>query len=513
MNKVKSNTRKGIVSILIIFLTNFLLCSGLFSQTLIKGTIDSSLKVDSFTFAYTTNYVQHQEIVTRGNERVIQLKNGQFNINLDESPEIFYIKFNFPKNYSDTIGDDYKILGNYGFTYMLHPNSELTIQVLPQKITFSEDQKYLMECQMELGALKMRMGAKRISLGNSQGDFEVNSSKEYIWQYLSSNKELYDNEMLEAKSIVSNYAMHLDAETRNAIYYNYLGIVRWTEINKLNFRASFNKDTIRNHIIDHYNTFYSDDKSSDESEDYLGQSNWYPKYLSYKALTDIVMRLGPLNRRLRPDLLMVDHLIAERYSGALYDQVTFSSFLGRGKEYMEDLYFETLLGNVKNDEYLTYIREMRGKRTGGQEAYRFELEDENGKVYTNADFKWKVILLDFWFSGCRGCIALHKNMQPVKEYFKDNPNFVYLSISTDKNKELWKKSLASGLYTDETDVKLWLGKISDKHPILKYYDIYAYPTMIIIDGNNKIVSMNPPNPYTEQNKNSLINIIEGAINQ
>lgn len=510
---ILNSTIKGMLKSILILLALMIVNSGLSSQTIIKGTIDPSLKIDSFKFAYTTNYVEHQEINMRAREIMVKVVEGEFYIQLDESPDVFYTKFYLPKNYSDTIGSDYKVLGNYGFTYLLQTNSELTIQILPCKISFLGDQKYLMECQMELWALKRRIAKKRIKLGNSQGDFEVNSSKEYIWQYLSANKELHDSSLIEAKAIVSNYAMHLDEETRSAVYYNYLGNLKYGEINQLNFRVDFNNDTIRKHIIEYYNTFHSDDKCPDESEEYLGQSNMYPKYLAYKTLTDIVMRLRPLNRRLRPDLLLVDRLISERYSGDLYDQVSFSSFLNRGKEYMEDLYFETLLGNIKNDEYLEYIREVKAKRSGGQEAYHFELEDENGRVYTNTDFKGKVILLDFWFAGCMGCIALHKNMLPVKEHFKDNPNFVYLSISTDDNKKIWEKSLAGGLYTEETDVKLWLGNIGRSHPIIKYYDINSYPTMIIIDGNNKIVSMNPPNPYTEHNKNSLINIIEEAINQ
>lgn len=512
MNILNNNTIKGLVKNLLILLTFIISSPDLSSQTIIKGTIDLSLKVDSFRFAYTTNYVEHQDINMRAREMMVKVVDGKFNIQLDESPNIFYTKFYLPKNYSDTIGSDYKVLGNYANLFMLKPNMAVEIKVLPKYVTFSGDQQYLMECQMELGALYARMGKERINLANSQGVFEVNNSKEYIWKYLSLNKELYDEELSDAKGIVSNYVMHLDEETRSAVYYNYLGNLRYGEINELNFRASFNKDTIRNHIIEYYNTFYSDDKCPDESEGYLGQSNMYPKYLAYKTRTDIVMRLGPLSRRLRPDLFMVDRLISERYSGDLYDQVTFSSFLSRGKEYMEDLYFETLLGNIKNDEYLEYIREVRTKRSGGQEAYRFELEDENGKVYTNADFNGKVVLLDFWFAGCMGCMALHKNIKPVKEYFKDNPNFLYLSISTDDDKKIWEKSLASGLYTDETDVKLWLGEIGRSHPIIRYYDINSYPTMIIIDGNNKIVSMNPPNPYTEHNKNSLIKIIEEAIN-
>ncbi|MBD1425659.1 TlpA family protein disulfide reductase [Sphingobacterium arenae] len=512
MNKLKGWWNTANFKALSILLCFCLIVSFLHGQTVIEGQIDHSLGVDSFRITYTTNFVEHDEIFTRGTEIMVNVDDGRFKIELNESPAVFYVKFNLPKNRSDSIGNDYRILGNNANIFMIEPNSTVMINVLPQKVLFSGMSAPLMKCQFDLFSLYARMKKERISLSAAQGHFDHNASKEDVWKFLDAYKAVHDTAIHVAKDIISTYAF--DSLTSNAIYYNFYGSVRFFEINYLNLKSAFSKDSLRAYFVGHYNEFYSDEKIPDESKNYLGQSNMYPRYLAYKTRTDISMRLAPLGRRIKPNLMLVDKLISERYRDHVYDQVALSSFLNRGtKEYMDDMFFMTLLGNIKNQEYKEYISEMRNKKSSGRKSYQFELEDEHGKIYRNADFKGKVILLDFWFTGCRGCIALHKNMKPVKERFKRNPDFVYVSVSIDTKKEMWKNSLASGDYTDDTDIKLWLGDLGKKHPIIKYYNIASYPTMIIIDGDDEIVAINPPNPYTEHNENALVNIIEEALNK
>jgi len=488
----------------------FLVVSSLYGQTIIQGEIDSSLEIDSFTITYTTNFVEHENIFSRGRNIPVEVNEGKFSVQLNESPNVFYIKLNLPKSRAESTGDDYKSLGNNGNAFMIKPNSAVVINVLPAKISFSGTQRLLMECQLELFNLYTAMRKERIQLSNVHSSQQTSSLGGKISTYLDAYKGVHDSTIHVAKNIVATY--HLDSLTQNSVYYNFMGMIRFFEINYLNLKAAFSNDSLRARYVDYYNANYSDKKTDSEAWNYLGQSNMYPKYLAYKIRTDIAMRLAPLSRDIKPSLLLVDNLIADRYQDDLYDQVAFSSLLLRGtREYIDEMFFTRVLGNIRNKEYRAYIQEMRNRRSAGQPSYQFHLEDESGKIYRNKDFKGKVILLDFWFTGCKGCLALHQNMKPVKEYFKDNKFFIYVSVSIDKNKEMWKKSLASGDYTDETDIKLWLGDLGKKHPIVEFYDIASYPTMILIDGNDEVVAMNPPNPYSAHNKNALINMINEAM--
>ena len=48
----------------------------------------------------------------------------------------------------------------------------------------------------------------------------------------------------------------------------------------------------------------------------------------------------------------------------------------------------------------------------GDKAPAFSLEDQQGKTVKLADFKGKVIVLDFWYRGCGWCIMA---MPQIKE--------------------------------------------------------------------------------------------------
>ena len=65
-------------------------------------------------------------------------------------------------------------------------------------------------------------------------------------------------------------------------------------------------------------------------------------------------------------------------------------------------------------------------------APKFELTDQNNKKITNADYKGKVYVLEFFFSTCPTiCPKMNKNMVAIQNQFFGNPNFGIASISID----------------------------------------------------------------------------------
>lgn len=499
----------------ILFVLLFAFGTALFAQKLtISGKIDKELKVDSFLFRYATNFVDQENLYGKGEEVSVKVKHGRFQIELDNLPATFYAFIRLPKNYSKDISDDYRLIGNSGNFFMLKADNPMEMQLSQQGVSFSGGQKSALDCQLELFRLKKKLSDRLISLKNSFGSFDEKTTEKQINDYLSAYKSMNLNACSEAERLVVSYAQLLDTMTANTHYYDFIGRTKWDEINLINRLVDFSPDSVRLYVAKYYNKHYTDEQSYGDPKSYRGSSNEYPKFLAYKAFTDLSKSMAPLGRRIKPNLALADLLISERYHDALYDQVAFSSLLIRGtKEYLDDMYLTSLMSNVKNEDFRQYVNDLRKKRTTRAKSFQFKLEDENGKMVTNADLKGKVVLLDFWFTGCRGCLALHKNMTPVKEYFKGNPNFKYVSISIDKTREKWLNSLQRGEYTHETDVKLWTGGQGDKHPIIRYYEIGSYPTLILISKNDDVVAMNPPNPYTEKNKNTLIKMIAEELKQ
>ena len=65
-------------------------------------------------------------------------------------------------------------------------------------------------------------------------------------------------------------------------------------------------------------------------------------------------------------------------------------------------------------------------------APKFELTDQNKKKITNADYKGKVYVLEFFFASCPSiCPKMNKNMVDIQNQFFGNPNFGIVSITID----------------------------------------------------------------------------------
>ncbi len=129
----------------------------------------------------------------------------------------------------------------------------------------------------------------------------------------------------------------------------------------------------------------------------------------------------------------------------------------------------------------------------GTEAPNWELTllDDKKKISLK-DLKGKVVVLDFWIKNCGNCIANVPFINDLHQKFK-NENLALFGInaydSNDKIKEFYTK------YGLNYQV------LTNGEQVAKNYGVYAYPTIIIIDKNGKIIF----------NENSNRSIIEQTI--
>lgn len=138
----------------------------------------------------------------------------------------------------------------------------------------------------------------------------------------------------------------------------------------------------------------------------------------------------------------------------------------------------------------------------GIPAPAFTVEDENGKLVSLATFKGKVVYLDFWFEACGPCHHLFGNIKPVKEYFRNNDQVVFLTVSVD-DKPVWKKALAKKRIEG---YHVFTQNRGRDHAIIKDYQVEGYPTTYIIGPDGKLASVKPA-----QNANGLIEEIKATL--
>jgi thiol-disulfide isomerase/thioredoxin len=119
----------------------------------------------------------------------------------------------------------------------------------------------------------------------------------------------------------------------------------------------------------------------------------------------------------------------------------------------------------------------------GKEMPDYSLVGLSGKIYTNESLKGKVVLFNFWSVNCGPCVVEIPALNKLYLSYKDNKDFVFISILLDKEEDL-EKFLEKGL----TKRRIVYEVIPNSKAILKdkFKSIKAYPTNLFIDREGKI---------------------------
>ncbi len=142
----------------------------------------------------------------------------------------------------------------------------------------------------------------------------------------------------------------------------------------------------------------------------------------------------------------------------------------------------------------------------GTKAYNFCLPDRTGKMVRLSDFQGKVVLLDFWFTGCHVCSMVYQDaLSYIEDMYKGNDEIVFISISIDRNEAKWLKSLQRNLYTSLDAVNLYTGGHGNNHPVIEKYSVNGYPAIYLIDKHGKIKARNV------SQKTRIIQLIEKEL--
>lgn len=204
--------------------------------------------------------------------------------------------------------------------------------------------------------------------------------------------------------------------------------------------------------------------------------------------------------------------INKNYTGLLKDRLLTYYLIRRSITSEDDVKLITTTRNYINTNYcLDLLDTLLQNSSPGKTAYDFSLTDSLGNIVRLSDFKGKVVVIDFFFTGCGYCKILNEKMLPVYELYKNNKNVQFVSISTDRDKNEWKNSLRSLEYTHQGSVDLYTNGEGNNSEIIKHYNIKAYPHLMIIDKSGKIITSKAPDPRSEKGKSELLKIIDNAL--
>lgn len=118
-----------------------------------------------------------------------------------------------------------------------------------------------------------------------------------------------------------------------------------------------------------------------------------------------------------------------------------------------------------------------------------ELLDSNDQRLFLNELGGKVLYLDFWATWCAPCIAQHPSWNELHAQYEQE-GITFLSISLDKNPEVWKRYLLS----HEIAGLNFLVPGGFSADIAKIFNLTAIPRYVLLDGQLQVIDDKAPRP-------------------
>lgn len=173
-----------------------------------------------------------------------------------------------------------------------------------------------------------------------------------------------------------------------------------------------------------------------------------------------------------------EHTIIKDADGKLIDLVKLRELMQSGKWTIKPVQDED--GNCKELHVIKRTGDSMlkmEKKNVGQKAPDFHRKDQEGKLISTEKAKGKILVLNFWFTTCKPCIAEIPELNHLYNEYKKNPDVIFASITFSTSEQI--KS-----FTQKREVNYPI--ISDAEDICNQYGINGFPTTVIIDQEGKI---------------------------
>lgn len=109
------------------------------------------------------------------------------------------------------------------------------------------------------------------------------------------------------------------------------------------------------------------------------------------------------------------------------------------KEHGSDDGFDAYMASMKPKGSMDELKAEISKKLIKEAYLPFSLKDMNGNTVRSADWKGKVVVLDFWASWCFPCKNAFPGMQMAVDHFKDDPNVLFYFIDTMEHSDGYEK--------------------------------------------------------------------------
>ena len=153
-------------------------------------------------------------------------------------------------------------------------------------------------------------------------------------------------------------------------------------------------------------------------------------------------------------------------------------------------------------DFVTAEHDKIAATAPGSPAPDFTLVDIDGNTVSMADFRGKVVYLDFWASWCGPCMRQMPFMKELKKRM-EGKDVVFLYISVDEDPEAWKKTVA------EKEIEgVHLNVPGRQHPVPVAYAVRGIPKFMLIGRDGTIIDNVAPRPSSNAIDQAILSALE-----